>query len=158
MVVTSVCLEDVHPDAGPLFYIPGSQQIPPYRFSNGTIRAIDAEMDKCHAYLDGAIRERGLKREIFLGRKGDVFIWSCQLAHGGTPINDPKRTRKSLVTHYWRADDMAPHKLEGLNGGYYFAKDHQPVPSDPPWKRLADRAGLEAALGRAVCEAGGGPA
>jgi ectoine hydroxylase-related dioxygenase (phytanoyl-CoA dioxygenase family) len=144
MVVTSVCLEDVHPDAGPLFYLPGSQKIPPYRFSNGTIRAIDGEMNACHAYLDQAIKERGLKREIFLGRKGDVFIWSCQIAHGGSPINDPKRTRKSLVTHYWRANDMARHKLEGVNGGFYFAKDHQPVPSDPLWKRLADRALLEA--------------
>jgi ectoine hydroxylase-related dioxygenase (phytanoyl-CoA dioxygenase family) len=144
MVVTSVCLEDVHPDAGPLFYLPGSQKIPPYLFSDGTIRAIDSEMDKCHAYLDQAIAERALKREVFLGRKGDVFIWSCQIAHGGTPINDPKRTRKSLVTHYWRANDMARHKLEPENGGYYFAKDHQPVPSDPAWKRLADRARLEA--------------
>src|SRR5438477_11266132 len=80
MVVTSVCLEDVHPDAGPLFYLPGSQKIPPYRFSNGTIRAIDGEMGACHAYLDQAIKERGLRREIFLGRKGDVFIWSCQIA------------------------------------------------------------------------------
>ena len=144
MVVTSVCLENVHPDAGPLFYLPGSQKIPPYRFSNGTIRAIDGEMNACHAYLDQAIKERGLRREIFLGRKGDVFIWSCQIAHGGSPINDAKRTRKSLVTHYWRANDMARHKLEGINGGYYFAKDHQPVPSDPLWKRLADRAWLEA--------------
>src|SRR3977135_3803003 len=84
MVVTSVCLEDVHPDAGPLFYLPGSQKIPPYRFSNGTIRAIPAEMDACHAYLDQAIKERGLSREIFLGSKGDVFIWSCQIAHGGS--------------------------------------------------------------------------
>jgi ectoine hydroxylase-related dioxygenase (phytanoyl-CoA dioxygenase family) len=144
MVVTSVCLEDVHSDAGPLFYLPGSQKIPPYRFSNGTIRAIPAEMDECHAYLDRAIKERGLKREIFLGRKGDVFIWSCQIAHGGSPITDPKRTRKSLVTHYWRANDMAAHKLERVNGGYYFAKDHQPVPSDAHWKRLATRAWLEA--------------
>ena len=144
MVVTSVCLEDVHPDAGPLFYLPGSQKIQPYIFSNGRIRAIDAEMDKCHAYLDAAIAERGLKRETFLGAKGDVFIWSCQIAHGGTPINDQKRTRKSLVTHYWRANDMARHKLEPENGGYYFAKGHQPVPSDPAWKKLADRAWLEA--------------
>ena len=27
------------------------------------------------------------------------------------PIKDQKRTRKSLVTHYWRANDMARHKL-----------------------------------------------
>ena len=70
---------------------------------------------------------------------------------------DPKRTRKSLVTHYWRANDMARHKLEGINGGYYFAKDHQPVPSDPAWKRLADRALLEARwAGRLVKRAVGG--
>ena len=100
-------------------------------------------MDKCHAYLDKAIAERGIGRETFLGRKGDVFIWSCQIAHGGSPITDKKRTRKSLVTHYWRANDMARHKLEPESGGYYFAKDHQPVPSDPAWKRLADRAWLE---------------
>jgi len=88
-------------------------------------------MDKCHAYLDRAIAERGIKRETFLGRKGDVFIWSCQIAHGGSPIKDQKRTRKSLVTHYWRANDMARHKLEPESGGYYFAKDHKPVPSEP---------------------------
>src|SRR3954453_4427951 len=144
MVVTSVCLEDVHPDAGPLFYLPGSHKIPPYHFSNGTIRAIHSEMDKCHAYLDQAIKERGLKREIFLGRKGDVFIWSCQIAHGGTPINDPQRTRKSLVTHYWRANDKARHKLEPESGGFFFAKDPQPLPAHPAWKRLSDRALLEA--------------
>jgi phytanoyl-CoA hydroxylase len=154
MVVTSVCLEDVHPEAGPLFYLPGSQKIPPYIFSNGTIRGIPAEMDKCHAYLDKALAERAITRETFLGAKGDVFIWSCQIAHGGTPIKDQKRTRKSLVTHYWRANDMARHKLEPESGGYYFAKDHQPVPSDPVWKRLADRAWLEARwAGRLVKQA-----
>src|SRR5436305_4629445 len=44
MVVTSVRLEDVHPDAGPLFYYPGSQKIPAYRFSDGPIRPIDSQM------------------------------------------------------------------------------------------------------------------
>src|ERR1041384_3329102 len=144
MVVTSVCLEDVHPDAGPLLYLPGSQKIPPYLFSNGTIRAIDSEMDKCHAYLDQAIAERRPARPTLLGRQGAGFLRSCQIAHGGTAIKDPRRTRKSLVTHYWRANDMPRHKLEPESGGYYFAKDHQPVPSDPAWKRLADRAWLEA--------------
>ncbi len=143
MVVTSVCLEDVHPDAGPLFYFPGSHKIPPYRFSNGQIRAIDAEMPQCFEYIHGAIKERGLRRETFIGRKGDVFIWASQLTHGGSPINDQKRTRKSLVTHYWRANDMPAHKLESVGEGYYFARYHQPLPSAPLVKRLMDRAGLE---------------
>lgn len=143
MVVSSVCLEDVHVDAGPLLYYPGSQKIPPYRFSSGSIRAIDAEMPQCHDYVDGEIKKRGLQRETFIGRKGDVFIWACQLAHGGSPINDPKRTRRSLVTHYWRASDMARRKLDRYGEGFYFAKAHQPIPSNPLWMRLAARAGLE---------------
>ena len=144
MVVTSVCLEDVHPDAGPLFYFPGSHTIAPYRFSTGKLNAVDGEMMQCHEYVHGAIAERGLRRETFIGRKGDVFIWACHLAHGGTPINDPQRTRRSLVTHYWRATDMARHKLnrEGP-GGYYFAKYHQPIPTSPLWQRVANRANLE---------------
>jgi ectoine hydroxylase-related dioxygenase (phytanoyl-CoA dioxygenase family) len=144
MVVSSVCLEDVHPDAGPLVYYPGSHKIPPYRFSDGRLNAIDAEMDDCFDYVNGAIKERGLTRETFIGKKGDVFIWAAQLAHGGSPIKDPARTRRSLVTHYWRASDMPRHKLERwAPGAYYFARDHQPVPSSPLWVRLAARAGLE---------------
>ena len=69
MVVTSVCLEDVHPDAGPLFYYPGSQRIPPYHFSDGRLNAIDAELPKCIAYVDGEIKARGLSKDVFLGKK-----------------------------------------------------------------------------------------
>ncbi|HVS44039.1 MAG TPA: hypothetical protein VMU20_17460 [Candidatus Dormibacteraeota bacterium] len=39
-----------------------------------------------------------LKR--FLARKGDVFIWSADLAHGGSPIEDRSLTRRSLVGHF----------------------------------------------------------
>jgi hypothetical protein len=143
MVVTSVCLEDVRADAGPLFYYPGSQKIPPYRFSNGGIRAVDAEMPACHAYLHAEMGKRSLSRETFLGKKGDVFIWSCQIAHGGTPIANPASTRRSLVTHYWRARDMARRKLQPYGDAFYFVRDHQPLPDEPAWKRIAGRAGLE---------------
>jgi phytanoyl-CoA hydroxylase len=141
MVVTSVCLEDVHPDAGPLFYYPGSHKIPPYRFSDGRLNAIEAEMAKCMEYVDQEIAARGLKRQTFIGRKGDVFIWASQLAHGGTPINDATRTRRSLVTHYWRADDIPRYKLERYGpGAFYIAREHQPIPSSPAWQRSAARA------------------
>jgi ectoine hydroxylase-related dioxygenase (phytanoyl-CoA dioxygenase family) len=144
MVVTSVCLEDVHPDAGPLVYYPSSHKIPPYRFSDGRLNAIDAEMPKCFEYVRGEVEKRGLKPATFLGRKGDVFIWASQLLHGGSPINDPKRTRKSLVTHYWRASDMPRHKLEPWGqGACYLMRYHQPLPSSPLWEKVAARAGLE---------------
>lgn len=144
MVVTSVCLEDVQPDVGPLTYVPGSHKIPPYLFSDGRLNAIDAEMEKCIHYLRTEIAQRGLSRKTFLGKKGDVFIWACQLAHGGTLIANPASTRRSLVTHYWRADDMPIHKLERAGpGAYYFLKGHQPIPGSPRWEKLAARARLE---------------
>jgi phytanoyl-CoA hydroxylase len=129
MVVTSVCLEDVEPDAGPLVYYPGSHKIPPYRFSHGGIHAIDSEMAACLAYVKSNLEERKLSRQTFLGRRGDVFIWAAQLVHGGLPIKNLALTRKSLVTHYWRADDIKDMTIATFApGAYYIVRDHQPVP------------------------------
>ena len=103
MVVTSVCLEDVHPEAGPLFYLPGSHKIPPYRFSNGTIRAIDAEMDECHAYLDQAITERGLKRETFLGARA-----MCSSGRARSRMAARRSTTPSARARAWSRTTGAP--------------------------------------------------
>ncbi len=133
LVVTSICLEDVHPDAGPLTYYPGSHEIPPYRFSHGGIHAVGDEMEAATAYAMGEVARRGLRAEQFCGRAGDVFIWHEQLYHGGRPINDLSRTRRSLVTHYWRSDALTVPdgwKLRGHSrGSGWLARGHQPVPA-----------------------------
>ena len=132
LIVTSICLEDVHPDAGPLTYYPGSHRIPPYRFSHGGIHAAPDEMDAATAYAEEQIAARSLVSEEFYGNKGDVFIWHEQLYHGGRPIADPARTRKSLVTHYWRADalrlDPGWQKRAMGRHRYWLERHHQPVP------------------------------
>jgi ectoine hydroxylase-related dioxygenase (phytanoyl-CoA dioxygenase family) len=134
LVVTSICLEDVHPDAGPLTYYPGSHEIPPYRFSHGGITAVVDEMDDATDYARRELAARGLTAEEFLGRKGDVFIWHEQLYHGGRSINDPSLTRKSLVTHYWRADALELDPGWALcpvgQHQFYLSRNHQPVPQD----------------------------
>jgi len=33
-------------------------------------------------------------------------VWAANLFHGGSPIRDPARTRKSQVTHYYFADTV----------------------------------------------------
>lgn len=125
LAVSSICLEDVHPDAGPLTYYPGSHKLPPYRFSHGGIHAVEAEMPACCEYVEKEIKEAGLKREIFLGKAGDVFLWHGQLLHGGSWIKDPNRTRKTLVTHYWRAQDVEPERaIQVHESGYYLKRDH----------------------------------
>ena len=54
-----------------------------------------------------------------------MLIWHERLYHGGAPIVDPSLTRKSLVVHYWRADDMQDEPLVAAGGGYYW--DRPPV-------------------------------
>ncbi len=126
LAVSSICLEDVSPDAGPLTYHPGSHKIPPYRFSHGGIHAIEAEMPACRAYLEDQLRNSGVKREVFLGKAGDVFLWHGQLLHGGSHIKELTRTRRTLVTHYWRAQDVEPERaIEVHRTGFYLKREHQ---------------------------------
>ncbi len=126
LAVSSICLEDIHVGAGPLFYYPGSHLIPPYTFSHGGIHAIEAEMPACRTYLESEIAARGLQKTAFLGAAGDVFVWHAQLLHGGLQILDPSLTRKSLVTHYWRMQDVPSESVGvfGLNK-FFYKRPHQ---------------------------------
>jgi ectoine hydroxylase-related dioxygenase (phytanoyl-CoA dioxygenase family) len=121
-----LALEDVKENSGPLQYYPGSHQIPPYVFSNGSISAVDEEMHAYVKYMESEIEKRDLKPKKFHANAGDLFVWHSQLYHGGAPIIDRSLTRKSLVTHYFRAKDMAgPHGKWG--NGFYQLRGHQKV-------------------------------
>jgi ectoine hydroxylase-related dioxygenase (phytanoyl-CoA dioxygenase family) len=122
LVVSSICLEDVHPDAGPLTYYPGSHKIPPYRFSHGGFHAVNEELPACRAYMEQQIQQAGLKPLPFIGKAGDVFLWHGGLLHGGAKINEHTRTRKTLVTHYWCARDVPAARRVRLNGNGFYLK------------------------------------
>ena len=125
MVVSSICLEDQNSTCGPISYFPGSHKIPPYKFSDGGIGTIPDEMDEARNYAFAEIEKRGLKEETFVGNAGDVFLWHGSLYHGGSIIEDPDSTRKTLVTHYWRSCDVAKkHIAKTKNGGLYFIREH----------------------------------
>ena len=74
LAATWTSLEDVHPDAGPLTYFPGSHLIPLYRFSDGSRHAIRSEMPAWLEHITAQLRERGIEEKVFLAKKGDVFI------------------------------------------------------------------------------------
>ncbi len=44
-----------------------------------------------------------MNKEIFLAKKGDLFIWHANLLHGGELRTDDS-TRKSLVAHYFTTE------------------------------------------------------
>jgi phytanoyl-CoA hydroxylase len=133
MVVSSIFLEKVGMEAGPVRVYPGSHLIPPYEFSDGNVYVSDkvSEMPDAKAYTQKELAERGIQEAIITGEPGDVLIWHGQLYHGGTPIQDHTLTRRSLVTHYWDAKDVESERVgTHAEGAHYLIRDHQPVPSE----------------------------
>lgn len=134
MVASWIALENTTPESGPLSYYPGSHKIPAYKFSHGKTNAIDAEMAEFNTYIYEEIEKRGLKSETLLANKGDVLIWHSQLFHGGSPILNKSKTRKSLVTHYFTHEDfpdLDPPKL--TDNSCYMSRAAQPV--DYPYEK-----------------------
>jgi phytanoyl-CoA hydroxylase len=133
LIASWTAFEDAHPDSGPLSYWPGSHRIPLYTFRDGSHHATAAELSPWYEYIEAQIRERGLEERIFLAKKGDVFLWHSDLLHGGTPIRDPNRTRKSLVCHYYSEADCRRMGSEilPLNGGLWLKRQRSAVKVDP---------------------------
>lgn len=131
LVASWIALEDCTLDAGPLRYYPGSHLIPPYVFSTGSITAVADEMSGYQDYMRREIERRGLVPNLFEARAGDVFIWHSQLFHGGEPIRSPGKTRRSLVTHYWRARDVFGLHGRLGPGRYWLRREPQRVDAPP---------------------------
>ena len=97
-----IALEDVHADAGPLMYYPGSHRIPKFDFGNGLFLTPESKFHEAEflAHIQAQCKALGLQEVTFLPKKGDMFVWHAALAHGGTPIRNRALTRKSFVCHY----------------------------------------------------------
>jgi hypothetical protein len=96
-----VALEDVDMDNGPLFYYPGSQKLPEVTMQDVGVEADYSQYDHYEEHIQKVVAECGIPIEYGLIKKGQALIWSANLLHGGSPANDPNRTRKSQVTHFF---------------------------------------------------------
>ena len=115
MTAAWVALEDIHPDAGPLIYYPGSHNMGLWdmdeigsRMDYDHLNYVKTEQIVPHYQqyereLQLAIDKLGLKSETATIKKGESFLWAASLLHGGSKLNDPNRTRVSQVTHYFMA-------------------------------------------------------
>jgi hypothetical protein len=96
-----VALEDIDEKNGPLVYYPGSHKLPEYSMADV---GLDPGYDNYHAYEEfilDKIREHGLEPAFGTVRKGQAIIWHPNLLHGGSPHEEPLRTRHSQVIHYF---------------------------------------------------------
>ena len=107
LLASWVALEDISPESGPLAYVPKSHRWPWFEFVPGSVvcgQGVPTEKRKEHGeWTRAMIREHELEVLPFTCRRGDAFIWHAGLLHGGTPIADPARTRRSFVVHYCTA-------------------------------------------------------
>lgn len=101
---TWIALEDIRPGSGELTFLDGSHRMPEFLFS-GRYKHFDEKRDgheqqaEWLRHVRGHAERMGLQERRFVARKGDVLLWSADLAHCGAPVTDPSSTRKSLVGH-----------------------------------------------------------
>lgn len=137
-----VALEDVHPDAGPLAYYPGSHTIPKFDWGteSGLVHSSSSRFGELdfRDHIEAQCERAGLRRETVLPRKGDVFFWHGALAHAGSPVVDPVRTRRAFVAHYStlpayprdRRRREAPPLRMRINGGWVYGDPTLPEEED----------------------------
>ncbi|WP_192821894.1 phytanoyl-CoA dioxygenase family protein [Rufibacter sp. LB8] len=116
LVAVWIALEDITPQNGPLFYYPGSHQLPyvlnPNFDHGGTAHRIgDNAYAGYEKRVQEVVNENNLEQQIFYAKKGDVFVWHANLLHGGLPILNPQATRKSMVIHYFCQDVVCYHEI-----------------------------------------------
>lgn len=103
-----LAMEDIHADAGPLFYIAGSHRWPV--MSNALIgrrgyqTRLGSAQDPYGEAWAAMCAAGDARPSTFLARKGQALIWSANLLHGGSRQADPRLTRWSQVTHYYFED------------------------------------------------------
>lgn len=143
-------LEDTPPEAGPLMYVRGGHRFPVE--PRPVFEAVQAEHpdwtreDQLNLALDrwnGLIIQQAPDHgELVVApiRRGDVAIWHPQLPHGGSPAQDPTRTRWSVVVH------CAPEGVQVHQHDRFFT---HAGPDAPP-----DRYRFREAHGRKIALAG----
>jgi phytanoyl-CoA hydroxylase len=100
-----IALEDIQEGSGELVYYDGSHRLPDFLFSDA-YKCWHPERDGGEAhnrYLNELVERseaQGLPLKRLLARRGDVLIWSADLAHGGGAVTDQSLSRRSLVGHY----------------------------------------------------------
>lgn len=116
LIAIWIALEDIQPDAGPLFYYPGSHQLP-YLLNDdfGNISTAwklgNKNYQDYEDVIEGLVEQEKMEKQLFLPKKGDMLVWHANLLHGGDPIRDPQLTRKSIVIHYYAKDVIKYHEI-----------------------------------------------
>ena len=105
MAAAWVAFEPTDSDYGPLQVVPGSHLWPTMTMQDFGFPPDSgnyAVYNSCYEpAIQDMINERGVKPVQVHLKPGQCLIWAANLLHGGSPIVDRDRTRRSMVTHYF---------------------------------------------------------
>lgn len=137
-------LEDIDPDAGPIFYHPGAHRFTVNQFTN-LDEAVSRMPNAAHQEIlktaldlyNGEIIRRApsISEPVLLNIKaGDTVIWHPEMPHGGSPAKDPHRTRWSIVAH------CAPSSVQVYQHEQFFLnRDQVPLQQRYGYKKWGKR-------------------
>ena len=103
-------IDEAGSDNGPLFCYPGSHHLDELtpraivpalnslRLSSDVLEPLDH--GPYQDYLEALMQDHGYSRHEFHVRAGDVVVFAGNLIHGGSPITNPEKNRRSIVTQY----------------------------------------------------------
>lgn len=130
-------LGDIHPNAGPFEYVPGSHREFGVIRQDLMLAALGTDVTNQHWPRDSeailtplfeqAIGERGLEVRQFVAQRGDVLIWHPRLLHRGSVPNDPTLERRALIAHYSGIEHRPDMPAAVMHrGGWFFPieQDH----------------------------------
>lgn len=148
-----VALEDIHPDAGPLMYVPGAHRFecdPKEIFARIQANHPDKNSDEVLAqslqiyYGEVAQRSSAIAAPVRRPlKKGDVAFWHPLAPHGGSPATNPALTRRSMVFH------CTPETRQVYQHGVFFS--HQDSNPPPPRYGYSDYDERKVALSGETC-------
>lgn len=132
MVGTWTALQDITDDCGPLNIVPGSHKWPHYSFQNLNLPVVGYgeqfdNYSKYEDFLKQLLEASELKKQQWLGKKGQCLIWASNLLHGGAPTLNDKSTRYAQATHFYfeGCSNYYSPMFSNKSAGVYSEKDLQ---------------------------------
>lgn len=116
LIATWTALENCDERNGPLFYYPGSHRLPfvscqDYASGNTLWQLGKFTYQNYEDKIAAVIEENNFEKKQFHAEEGDMLIWHANLLHGGSPITEEGRTRKSMVAHYFCEEVICYHEI-----------------------------------------------
>jgi ectoine hydroxylase len=111
-----IALEDIQEGSGELIYYPSSHKLnyvmsEDYDTGNNALLIGEHNYNNYEDKIDQVIKQHNFQPQNFHAKKGDILIWHANLLHGGSPINNPSLTRKSMVAHYYAEGVLCYHEI-----------------------------------------------